>query len=50
MTDTTQTVDIPHLGGSTVGYRFGKPYDPSLPTLILNNSFTTSAEDRKSVV
>lgn len=44
MTDTTQTVDIPHLGGSTVGYRFGKPYDPSLPTLILNNSFTTSAE------
>ncbi|MGM0571988.1 MAG: alpha/beta fold hydrolase [Pseudomonadota bacterium] len=44
MTDTTQTVDTPHLGGSTVGYRFGKPYDPSLPTLILNNSFTTSAE------
>jgi len=44
MTDVTKTIDIPHLGGSTVGYRFGKPYDPSLPTLIMNNSFTTSAE------
>ena len=44
MTERTRTIDIPHLGGSTVGYRFGKPYDPSLPTLIMNNSFTTSAE------
>lgn len=44
MTEVTQTIDIAHLGGSTVGYRFGKPYDPSLPTLIMNNSFTTSAE------
>lgn len=44
MTEMTRTIDIPHLGGSTVGYRFGKPYDPSLPTLIMNNSFTTSAE------
>lgn len=44
MTETTKTINIPHLGGSAVGYRFGKPYDPSLPTLIMNNSFTTSAE------
>lgn len=44
MSDTTKTIKIPHLGGSTVGYRFGAPYDPSLPTLIMNNSFTTSAE------
>lgn len=40
----TKTVQIPHLGGSTIGYRFGKPYDASLPTLVMINSFTTSAE------
>lgn len=44
MIEKTQTIDIPHLGGSTVGYRLGKQYDPTLPTLIMNNSFTTSAE------
>lgn len=44
MTEKTRTVDIPHLGGSRVGYKFGKPYDRSLPTLIMNNSFTTSVE------
>jgi pimeloyl-ACP methyl ester carboxylesterase len=44
MSKIDQTVEIPHLGGSTVGYTFGKPYDPSLPTLVLINSFTTSAE------
>ncbi|WP_206475130.1 hypothetical protein [Dietzia sp. KRD202] len=26
---TTQTIDIPHLGGSTIGYKFGRDYDPS---------------------
>ncbi|WP_163377248.1 alpha/beta hydrolase [Dietzia sp. Alg238-R159] len=41
---TTQTIDIPHLGGSTIGYRFGREYDPSLPTLVMINSFTTSVE------
>ncbi|MFJ5872217.1 alpha/beta fold hydrolase [Dietzia maris] len=41
---TTQTIDIPHLGGSTIGYRFGRDYDPSLPTLVMSNSFTTSVE------
>ncbi|MFI0822522.1 alpha/beta fold hydrolase [Streptomyces sp. NPDC021098] len=39
-----QTAEIPHLGGSTVGYTFGQPYDPALPTLVLINSYTTSAE------
>ncbi|MGY1796405.1 alpha/beta fold hydrolase [Geodermatophilus sp. SYSU D00525] len=40
----TETITVPHLGTSTIGYRFGRPYDPSLPTLVLVNSFTTSAE------
>jgi pimeloyl-ACP methyl ester carboxylesterase len=40
--DPTRTVDIPHLGGSAIGYRFGRPYDASLPTLVMANSFTTS--------
>jgi len=43
-TGSTQTIDIPHLGGSTIGYRFGRDYDPSLPTLVMSNSFTTSVE------
>ena len=41
---TAETIEVPHLGGSTIGYTFGKPYDPSLPTLVLINSFTTSVE------
>lgn len=41
---TPNTVDVPHLGGSQIGYRFGAPYDPALPTLVLVNSFVTSAE------
>jgi pimeloyl-ACP methyl ester carboxylesterase len=40
----TETIQIPHLGGSTIGYRFGKTYDASLPTLVMVNSFTTSVE------
>ncbi|MES4907665.1 MULTISPECIES: alpha/beta hydrolase [unclassified Streptomyces] len=44
MSKPGQTVEIPHLGGSTVGYTFGTPYDPALPTLVLINSYTTSAE------
>ena len=39
-----QTIEIPPLGGSAVGYTFDKPYDPALPTLVLINSYTTSAE------
>ena len=44
MSKIEQTVEIPHLGGSIVGYTFGGPYDPALPTLVLINSYTTSAE------
>lgn len=39
-----QTATVPHLGTSTIGYRFGTTYDPSLPTLVLVNSFSTSVE------
>ncbi|RZT83664.1 pimeloyl-ACP methyl ester carboxylesterase [Pseudonocardia sediminis] len=44
MSSDVRTVDVPHLGGSTIGYRFGEPYDSSLPTLVLINSFSTSVE------
>ncbi|WP_409332410.1 alpha/beta fold hydrolase [Trujillonella humicola] len=39
-----ETLAVPHLGTSTIGYRLGKAYDASLPTLVMVNSFTTSAE------
>lgn len=41
---SAETVSVPHLGGSTVGHRFATPYDASLPTLVLVNSFSTSVE------
>ena len=41
---TSETITVPHLGTSTVGYRFGRPYDPALPTLVLVNSFSTSVD------
>lgn len=41
---TVETLTVSHLGNSTIGYRFAKPYDASLPTLVMVNSFTTSAE------
>jgi len=44
MTTSTQTVSVPHLGGSEVGYRFGAPYNPDLPTLVMSNSFSTCAD------
>jgi len=44
MTGKPDTVFVPHLGGSTISYKLGKPYDPSLPTLVMINSFTTSME------
>jgi pimeloyl-ACP methyl ester carboxylesterase len=40
----TQTITVPHLGTSTIGYRFGRPYDASLPTLVMVNSFTTTVD------
>jgi pimeloyl-ACP methyl ester carboxylesterase len=39
-----ETITVPHLGTSTIGYKFGKAYDASLPTLVMVNSFTTSVE------
>ncbi|SCL18440.1 alpha/beta fold hydrolase [Micromonospora inyonensis] len=44
MSKTELTVGISHLGGSTVGATFAKPYSPDLPTLVMINSYTTSAE------
>lgn len=44
MSSDAQTVTVPHLGGSTIGYQLGKPYDPALPTLVMVNSFSTSVE------
>ncbi|GAA1387787.1 alpha/beta hydrolase [Pseudonocardia kongjuensis] len=41
---STATVDVSHLGTSTIGHRFGRPYDPALPTLVLVNSFTTTVD------
>ena len=35
---------MPHLGTSTIGFKLGKPYDASLPTLVMVNSFSTSVE------
>ena len=40
----TKTVEVPHLGGIHAGYQMPQPYDPSKPTLVLVNSFTTSSE------
>jgi pimeloyl-ACP methyl ester carboxylesterase len=44
MSNDVQTVTVPHLGTSTIGYKFGRPYDSSLPTLVMVNSFSTSVE------
>ena len=39
-----ETITVPHLGTSTIGYRRGEDYDASLPTLVMVNSFSTSVE------
>jgi pimeloyl-ACP methyl ester carboxylesterase len=39
-----ETITVPHLGTSTIGYKFAEPYDASLPTVVMVNSFTTSVE------
>src|SRR6476469_10700056 len=41
---SAEPITVPHLGTSTVGYKFGKPYDAALPTLVMVNSFSTSVE------
>ncbi|KAK1817682.1 hypothetical protein LTR12_007883 [Friedmanniomyces endolithicus] len=40
----TKTVHVDHLGGIAAAYQMPHPYDPSKPTLVLVNSFTTSSE------
>jgi pimeloyl-ACP methyl ester carboxylesterase len=40
----TQTISVPHLGGISASYVTSGPLDHSKPTLVLVNSFTTSAE------
>lgn len=37
-------VKVPHLGGIDVSYRMPKPYRQYKPTLVMINSFTTSAD------
>ena len=44
MGNETQTVAVSHLGSSIIGYRFGRPYNAELPTLVMVNSFSTSVE------
>ncbi|KAL6174443.1 hypothetical protein ACJQWK_00565 [Exserohilum turcicum] len=39
----TQTMMVPHLGGITASYRLSSRFEPSKPTLVLVNSFLTSA-------
>lgn len=40
----TRTANVPHLGGSKIGYRMPKPHDPSKPVVVMVNSFSTSAD------
>lgn len=44
MSNDAQTITVPHLGTSTIGHSFARPYDPALPTLVLVNSFSTSVD------
>src|SRR4029079_5413978 len=39
-----ETMTVPHLGTWTIGYKLGKAYDASLPTLVMVHSFTTYVE------
>lgn len=41
---TTKIVTVPHLGGISASYYMPSSYDSSKPTLVLVNSFTTSAD------
>ena len=40
---STKTISVPHLE-ATAGYQMPHPHDPSKPTLVLVNSFTTSSD------
>jgi pimeloyl-ACP methyl ester carboxylesterase len=39
-----ETITVPHLGTSTIGYKRGRAYDAGMPTLVMVNSFSTSVE------
>jgi pimeloyl-ACP methyl ester carboxylesterase len=41
---TAHTISVPHLGTSSIGYALGGRLEASRPTLVMINSFTTSAE------
>lgn len=44
-TTTRQTLQVPHLGGTTVGYRLSAPsLDPTKPTVVLVNPFTATVD------
>jgi hypothetical protein len=44
MMSNAETITVGHLGTSTIGYKLGRAYDASLPTLVMVDSFTTSVE------
>lgn len=44
----TTTIYVPHLGGIEASFQTAGSLDPSKPTLVLVNSFTTSSELYKS--
>lgn len=44
MSTSTQIIEVPHFGGISASYATSGPIDHSKPTLVLVNSFTTSAE------
>lgn len=39
-----QTITVSHLGTSTIGYQRSGDHDPTRPTLVMVNSFSTSVE------
>lgn len=40
----SRTITVPHLGSSHVGYALSEPFDESLPTLVMVNSFSTCVD------
>lgn len=48
-TTVRQTLQVPHLGGTTVGYRLSTPsLDPTKPTVVLVNPFTATVDYYKN--
>jgi pimeloyl-ACP methyl ester carboxylesterase len=39
-----KTIKVPHLFGTSAGYQMPRPYNPSLPTCILVNSFSMTSD------